>query len=109
MAHLEKYDSVRLVKLESIATQLKDNEHVQNRQLQRWLTEDEFEQIDATWQEQKALREELKDKPSELRPHEEKIKKATFYSNRADSYGRKGQKQAAIKVSQITSRSICCI
>jgi len=33
LAHLEKYDSVRLVKLESIATQLKDNEHVQNRQL----------------------------------------------------------------------------
>ena len=39
---------------------------MQNRQLQTWLSEDEYEQIAAEWDTQKYFREELKDKPSEL-------------------------------------------
>ena len=39
---------------------------MQNRQLQTWLSEDEYAQVDIEWQEQLELREELKDKPSEL-------------------------------------------
>jgi len=39
------------VKLEAIAAKLKRGENVQNRQLQTWLSEDEYSQIDAEWQE----------------------------------------------------------
>ena len=37
----------RLSKLEAIAAKLKRGENVQNRQLQTWLSEDEYAQVDA--------------------------------------------------------------
>ena len=40
---------------------------MQNRQLQTWLSDDEYEQIAAEWDTQKNFREELKDKPDELK------------------------------------------
>tara|TARA_B100000780_G_scaffold254602_1_gene202834 strand:- start:145 stop:285 length:141 start_codon:yes stop_codon:yes gene_type:complete len=46
---------------------------VQNRQLQTWLSENEYVQIEVEWQEQLELREELKDKPSDLKRYEEKL------------------------------------
>lgn len=49
-----------LNKLEAIADKLKRAENVQNRQLQNWLSEDEYAQLEAEWQEQLELREELK-------------------------------------------------
>ena len=64
----------RLARLEEIADKLRRRENVQNRQLQTWLSEDEYAQIEAEWQEQLALREELKDKPNELKRYEEKLK-----------------------------------
>jgi hypothetical protein len=42
----------RLSKLEAIVSKLKRGEHVQNRQLQTWLSEDEYAQVDIEWQEQ---------------------------------------------------------
>ena len=41
----------RLSKLEAIIAKLKRRENVQNRQLQPWLREDEYAQLDAEWQE----------------------------------------------------------
>jgi hypothetical protein len=102
--HIEKSDPSReltaeevkrLAKLEAIADKLRRGENVQNRQLQTWLSEDEYASIDAEWQEQLALRNELKDKPSELKRYEEKLNKAQMMRNRADVYHRKGQKVAA--------------
>ncbi|MDA9855189.1 hypothetical protein N9C80_02035 [Paracoccaceae bacterium] len=49
----------RLARLEVIADKLRRGENVQNRQLQTWLSEDEYAQIEAEWQEQLELREEL--------------------------------------------------
>ena len=49
-----------------IAEKLQRGENVQNRQLKTWLSEDEYAQLDAEWQEQIELRNELKDKPSDL-------------------------------------------
>ena len=40
-------ETKRLNKLEAIADKLKRGENVQNRQLQTWLYEDEYAQIDA--------------------------------------------------------------
>ena len=51
---------------------------MQNRQLQTWLSEEECEQLDCEWQEQLELRNELKDKPIDLKRYEEKLREATF-------------------------------
>ena len=44
-------ESKRLSKLEAIAYKLRRGENVQNRQLQSWLSEDEYAQVDIEWQE----------------------------------------------------------
>jgi len=95
---LAKDETTKLAKLEGIAEKLKRGEHVQNRQLQTWLSEDEYAQVDIEWQEQLELREELKDKPSELKRYEDKLKEAIMMRNRSDAYHRKGKKSAAYKL-----------
>jgi hypothetical protein len=42
------------------------------------MSEDEYAQLELEWQEQLELREELKDKPSDLKRHEEKLKQAQY-------------------------------
>ena len=74
---LNAEETKRLNKLESIADKLKRGENVQNCQLQMWLSEEEYEQLEYAWQEQLELRSELKDKPSELKRYEEKLKQAS--------------------------------
>ena len=91
-------DTKRLSKLESIATKLRRGENVQNRQLQTWLLEDEYAQVDIEWQEQLKLREELKDKPGELKRYEDKLKEAIMMRNRSDAYHRKGKKFVSYKL-----------
>ncbi len=95
---LTEEEKKRLAKLEVIAEKLKRGENVQNRQLQNWLTDDEYATIDTEWQEQLELREELKDKPSELKRYEDKLKEAIMMRNRSDSYHLKGKKTAAYKL-----------
>jgi len=90
-------EAKRLAKLEAIADKLKRGENVQNRQLQTWLSEDEYAQIEAEWQEQLELREELKEKPSELKRYEEKLREAAFNYNRAEGYSSKGKHNTAKK------------
>ena len=91
-------EAKRLAKLEALADKLKRGENVQNRQLQTWLLEDEYAQVDIEWQEQLELREELKDKPGELKRYEDKLKEAIMMRNRSDAYHRKGKKAAAYKL-----------
>ena len=88
----------RLSKLEAIVAKLKRGENVQNRQLQTWLSADEYEQIAVEWDTQKLFREELKDKPTELKRYEVKLKEAIMMRNRSDAYHRKGKKSAAYKL-----------
>ena len=95
---LAKDETTKLAKLEGIAEKLKRGGHVQNRQLQTWLNTDEYEQIAAEWDTQKHFREELKDKPSKLKRHEDKLKEAIMMRNRSDAYHRKGKKSAAYKL-----------
>ena len=91
-------EAKRLNKLEAIADKLKRGENVQNRQLQTWLNTDEYEQIAAEWDTQKLFREELKDKPDELKRYEDKLKEAIMMRNRSDAYHRRGKKSAAYKL-----------
>ena len=95
---LTSEEAKRLAMLEAMADKLKRGEHVQNRQLQTWLSEEEYEQLDYEWQEQLALRGELKDKPSKLKRYEEKLKEAIMMRNRSDAYHRKGNKASAYKL-----------
>jgi hypothetical protein len=99
-------EAKRLAKLEAIADKLRRGENVQNRQLQTWLSDDEYAVIDAEWQEQLELREELKEKPSELKRYEEKLKQATFNYNRAEGYSSKGKHSTAKKFYD-KSESLC--
>ena len=99
-------ETKRLNKLEGIADKLKRGENVQNRQLQTWLSEEEYEQLEYEWKEQLELRSELKDKPSDLRRYEEKLKQATFNYNRAEGYSSKG-KHTTAKTFYSKSESLC--
>ena len=103
---LGKDETTKLIKLEGIAEKLTRGENVQNRQLQTWLSEDEFAQVDIEWKEQLELREELKDKPDDLKRYEEKLKQATFYYNRAEGYSSKGKNSTA-KTFYSKSESLC--
>ena len=91
-------ETKRLEKLAAIAEKLRSGENVQNRQLQTWLCEKDYGQIEVEWQEQLALRETLKDKPSELKRYEEKLKEAIMMRNRSDAYHRKGKKASAYRL-----------
>ena len=103
---LASEEAKRLAKLGAIADKLKSGENVQNRQLQTWLSEDEYEQLEYEWQEQLELREELKDKPSDLKRDEEKLREATFNYNRAEGYSSKGKHDTAKKFYN-KSESLC--
>ena len=46
---LAKDETTKLAKLEGIAEKLKRGGNVQNRQLQTWLSEDEYEQFYIEW------------------------------------------------------------
>jgi hypothetical protein len=94
---ITKEEATRFKKLEAIAEKLKRGENVQNRQLQTWLSEDEYAQIEEGWEHQLELREELRDKPSELSRYEDKLKQATFNYNRAEGYSRKSKSCTAKK------------
>ena len=50
--NLTAKEAKRLAKLEAIADNLKRGENVQNRQLQTWLSEEQYAQIEAEWDEQ---------------------------------------------------------
>jgi len=99
-------ETKRLAKLEAIADKLKRGQNVQNRQLQTWLSDNEYAQVDIEWQEQLELREELKAKPSELKRYEEKLREATFNYNRAEGYSSKGKHSTAKKFYN-KSESLC--
>jgi len=99
-------DTKRVHKLEAIAVKLKRGGNVQNRQLQTWLNEEEYEQLEYEWQEQLELRSELKDKPTDLKRYEEKLREATFNYNRAEGYSSKGKHNTAKKFYD-KSESLC--
>ena len=48
---------------------------MQNRLLATWLTQGKYESFESDRQSQQKIREELRDKPDELKPHEDKLGK----------------------------------
>ena len=81
LSELSKTEQNRLAKLNAMLDELRRGENVQNRRLATWLTEDEYESFESDKESQQQIREELKDKPDELRRYENKLHQATFNDN----------------------------
>ena len=99
-------ETKRLAKLEAISKKLQRGENVQTRQLQKRLSEEEYAQLEYEWKEQLELRSELKDKPSDLKRYEEKLREVTLNYNRAEGYSSKGKHNTA-KTFYNKSESLC--
>lgn len=84
----------RLKKLKVLLAKLNAGQHVQNRDLQTWLTADEYEQMEKDWQEQKTEFRNI-EKPAELNEYELRLKKALLLYSRADYLSRKGKSAGA--------------
>jgi hypothetical protein len=109
----EKRASQRLKKLRGIATSLKRSKNVQNRMLKTWLTKDEYREFEQGWRSQRAIRSDLLDKPECLDRYEALLKKAIFFSNRAEGKRTKmnaatAKRLAALSV-QHCERAIECL
>jgi hypothetical protein len=98
--NLTKNEKKRLEKLEGMCHQLKRGKNVQNRQLKHWLTENEYKEFEESWKQQKEIRAEYAEKPSEVVEYEEKLSKAIFTYNRAEGYRRKGKSKSAKEMNQ---------
>lgn len=70
------------------------------------MARDGYAKVDIEWQEQLEIREELKEKPDNLKRYEENLKQATFYYNRAEGYSNKG-KHTTAKTFYNKSESLC--
>ena len=77
--------------------ELRYKKNVQNRQLATWLTEEEYESFKSDRKSQQQIREELKDKPDELRRYENKLHQATFNDNKAERFRKRGNKNKSTK------------
>jgi len=53
---LAKDETTKLAKLEGIVENLKCGENVQNHQLQTWLSENQYAELEQAWEEQSELR-----------------------------------------------------
>ena len=84
LSELSKTEQNRLAKLNRMLDELRRGENVQNRRLATWLTEVEDEGFKSDWESQQQIREELNDKPDELKRYEGKLKKAIFNYSRAE-------------------------
>ena len=66
----------------------------------------EYECCLSDWQNQLQIRQDLNDKPDELKRYEDKLKKAIFHYSRAEGYSAKGKHSTAKKFYN-SSESLC--
>ena len=93
LSELSKTEQNRLAKLNGMLDEVRRGENVQNRRLATWLTVVEYEGFKSNWESQQQIREELNDKPDELKRYEGKLKKAIFNYSRAEGYSTKKETQ----------------
>lgn len=90
-------EAKRLKKLEGLHDKLTRKESVQNRTMQTWLTDSEWQEYLNSLDEQNALRVEFADKPADLSEYERLMRDAMFSHNRADGYAGKSNHRTAQK------------
>ena len=81
--------------LNGVLRKLKRGVHIQNRQLQTWLTADEYAEFERMWAEQRELRSELKSKPVSVVKYEALLKRGLFAEAKAEGYKRSNAKSKA--------------
>jgi len=106
LSERSKTEKNRLVKLNGMLDELRRGENLQNRRFATWLTEEEYEGFENDWESQQQIKEELNDKPDELKRYEDKLKKAIFNYSRAESFSTKGKHSTAKKFYN-SSESLC--
>ena len=75
LSELSETEHNRLAKLNVMLDELRRGKNVQNRRLVTWRTEAEYEGFESDWESQLQIREELNDKPDELKRYEDKLAK----------------------------------
>lgn len=83
-------DLKRADKLERLLQRLQAGQIVQNRDIQKWTTEEEYREIELAWQSELQQRVQVKDKPSELGDYEELLKIADLLYWRGEKLSNKG-------------------
>ena len=106
LSELSKTEQNRLAKLNGMLDELRRGENVQNRRLATWLTEAEYDGFESDWESQQQIREELRDKPDELRRYENKPHQATFNDNKSERFRKRGNKDKSTKFRNL-SESHC--
>ena len=104
LSELSKTEQNRLAKLNGMLDELGRGKNVQNRRLTTWLTEAEYEGFKSDVENQQQIREELNDKPDELKRYEDKLKKAIFNYSRAEATAQK-EKTAQLRNFTIAVRA----
>ena len=72
-------DLKRADKLERLLKRLQTGQIVQNRDIQKWTTEEEYQSIELAWERELEQRVRADQKPSELQGYELHVKTADFY------------------------------
>ena len=103
LSELSKTEQNRLAKLNGMLDELRHGANVQNRWLATWLTEEEYESFESDWESQQKIREELRDKPDELRRYENKLHQATFNDNKAERFRKRGNKDKSTKFRNLSA------
>ena len=102
-SELSKTEKNRLAKLNGMLDELRRRENVQNRRLATWLTEAEYQGFESDWESQQQIREELSDKPDELKRYEDKLGKATFNNNKAGRFHKIGNLDKATELRNLSN------
>jgi len=85
-------NDARKAKLRLLLTRLQSGKHVQNRDLRSALGDEAYAAFESAWGNQQELRDQLKDKPDEIREYEAKLKRAIFLENKTAGARAKGAK-----------------
>jgi hypothetical protein len=93
-AGMAKTDAARLAKLRDMLERLKRGEIVLNRQLRIWLGHEDYAAYERQWSDQQELRDDLADKPDEIKEYERLLKRANFIYNKAEGASQRGRKSA---------------
>lgn len=97
---LTQEEQIRADKLQGMIERLERGEHIQNRMLKTWLTGEEYAELREGWTEQLDVREELRDKPEEVKRYEELIRAADFEYHKRNYYKADAKYERALEYLQ---------
>ena len=86
---MDKQSEKKRAKLVELKSKLLDGQHVQNRQLIKWLGDDAFDNMEEEWKQQQSLRVDLSSPPEEIIEYKERLQKVNLLYSRAENYSRR--------------------